>query len=90
MVKLLQASLRGLGFILRASLFLTIGLYAVGVILMTYYGIEVCPFLETLVVSDLMLEFVVAFVSAVVGRFAVLKHLKGKSEKVPVYGLKNA
>ena len=59
----------------QSSLFRLIGLYAISVILLTYYGIEVCPFLETLQVSELITELTGAFVLAGIYRFFFLRQL---------------
>ena len=59
----------------QSSAFRLIGLYAISVIILTYYGIEVCPFLETLRVSELIGELAVAFAVAGVCRFLTLRQL---------------
>ncbi|MDP6042071.1 MAG: hypothetical protein QGG64_26210, partial [Candidatus Latescibacteria bacterium] len=59
----------------QSSPFRLIGLYAISVILLTYYGIEVCPFLETLQISELVTVLTGAFVLAGVYRFVALGQL---------------
>jgi adenylate cyclase len=50
-------------------------LYFVGVLLLTFYGIEVCPFLETLTPAELASILSVAFLIAYIVRLLVFRRL---------------
>jgi len=57
------------------SFFRVVALYALSVVLLTYYGIEVCPFLERLTPGELALVIGAAFVVAGACRFLILRRL---------------
>ncbi len=66
------------GSILKAGLF-----YLFGVIVLTYYGIEVCPYLDNLKPIELAGIFAPAFLMAGVSRLLILKWLGQKDQKAP-------
>ena len=66
------------GSILKAGLF-----YLFGIIVLTYYGIEVCPYLDNLRPIELAGIFTPAFLIAGVCRMLILKWLDKKEQKAP-------
>ncbi|MBT5828674.1 MAG: hypothetical protein HOH77_00665, partial [Candidatus Latescibacteria bacterium] len=58
----------------------TLALYALSIVILTYYGIEVCPFLETLSPYELITVFTVAFAISGTFRMFVLSRLQSSNE----------
>ncbi|MBT3601822.1 MAG: adenylate/guanylate cyclase domain-containing protein [Candidatus Latescibacteria bacterium] len=58
----------------------TLALYALSIVILTYYGIEVCPFLETLSPYELITVFTVAFAISGTFRMLILSRLQSSNE----------
>ncbi len=57
-----------------------LALYAISVVILTYYGIEVCPYIETLSPYELILVISIAFAIAGGGRALIFHHWQGSTK----------
>lgn len=58
----------------------TLVLYVLSIFILTYYGIEVCPFLETLSPYELITVFTIAFAISAACRTVILSQLQSTTE----------
>ncbi|MGA1195812.1 MAG: hypothetical protein ACO36I_04840, partial [Candidatus Latescibacterota bacterium] len=63
----------------QKSILRTLSLYALSIIALTYYGIEVCPFLETLSTVELLTILAIAFAISGICRALILHALENTS-----------